>query len=139
VQQLAIVRAPLERHITVVATPGAGKSKVLVDRVANLIESNVPASSIRVATFFREAAAEVASRLAVGVSVSTIHSYCLELAEAYEPVLRKNAVTIRNMCVLEESGGLSGAILQTRRELSSEVLRGSSLPQTSISTDCCVP
>ena len=53
-----------EQPLLVIAGPGAGKTKTLVDRVLHLVaDLNVPASSIMVATFTEKAAKELVSRI----------------------------------------------------------------------------
>jgi hypothetical protein len=90
-RQREIVVAPQNVHIKVLACPGSGKTRVLVQRACHLIEHfGVKPSAIRVVTFSRHAAADVGSRLQGVVKAQTIHSLCLEIAEAFEPILRNS-------------------------------------------------
>ena len=58
----------------VVAGPGAGKTRVLTERVRALVAADVNPSTIAVCTFSQRAAKEMAGRLAgVPVQISTIH------------------------------------------------------------------
>ena len=53
-----------EQPLLVIAGPGAGKTKTLVDRVIHLIaDMNIPAANIMVATFTEKAAKELVSRI----------------------------------------------------------------------------
>ncbi len=78
-QQLAAVehRGP---PLLVRAGPGAGKTRVLVQRAVGLIEEGVDPNRILMITFTRKAAAELGERLArqktaaAGVRVSTFHA-----------------------------------------------------------------
>ena len=65
------------------AGPGAGKTATIVRRTAYMIESGVPASSILLFSFTKKAANEIKERIvsfigekAVGITVSTYHSFC---------------------------------------------------------------
>ncbi|GAQ90389.1 DNA helicase II [Klebsormidium nitens] len=85
-EQMQVVEAPINCHIRVLSTPGGGKSSVLVARVVHLIEHcHEDASCMRIMSFSRQSAAEVASRLPEGVRCSTIHSFCSELSFRLEP------------------------------------------------------
>jgi hypothetical protein len=72
------VTAAVEASHTVIAAAGSGKTKLLVDRAAYLVAQGVSASKVVLATFTREAAAELKSRLSAmgvnGVQVGTMHS-----------------------------------------------------------------
>ena len=85
--QIAIVAAPQEENMLVLAGPGSGKTRVVVHRCAYLLRvMRVPARSILVLCFNRRAALELRSRLwdlvgtdAVGVTVLTYHALAMRL------------------------------------------------------------
>lgn len=86
-EQLRIVRSPVDCHIRVLSTPGGGKSSVLVARVRHLIEEcGEDPAAMRVMSFSRQSAADVAARVPKGVHCSTIHSFCCELSAKVEPL-----------------------------------------------------
>lgn len=103
--QQCIIEADTEKHVRVTACPGAGKSRTLVHRVIHLVTcKNIPTSKVRVVTFSRQASADVSARLPDGVKSSTIHSFCLELAEAFDPVLRRARFFLPNACPWSANG-----------------------------------
>ena len=75
----------------VMAGPGSGKTRVLIDRIRFLIrDKGAPPSSILAVTFTDKAAAQMQTRLhreigdeAESVHVSTIHSLCRTIMEEY--------------------------------------------------------
>lgn len=74
----------------VIAGPGAGKTRVLAERYAYLVESGVPAEKVVALTFSNKAAEEmrlrVSSMLEGGyrnVQAHTFHGFCLELLKGY--------------------------------------------------------
>lgn len=81
-QKMAVKKT--EGPLVVVAGPGAGKTRVLVERVAYLVKRRgVSPENILVITFTEKAAAELKARLinCVGLDaelmqISTIHSFC---------------------------------------------------------------
>lgn len=85
--QQAIVAAPLEGNHLVLAGPGAGKTRVIVHRVAWLLrESMVLPEEVMVLAYNRSAASEIRRRLwalvgadAGGVVVQTLHGLALRL------------------------------------------------------------
>lgn len=85
--QQAIVAAPPEGSQLVLAGPGAGKTRVIVHRIAWLLrECMVQPEEIMVLTYNRSAAAEIRSRLwqlvqadAAGVTVQTLHGLAMRL------------------------------------------------------------
>lgn len=86
-EQLQVVRAPVDSHIRVLSTPGGGKSSVLIARVRHLIETHgEDASAMRIMSFSRQSAADVAAKIPEGVHCSTIHSFCSELSSRIEPL-----------------------------------------------------
>lgn len=70
-------------HLLVVACPGSGKTRVLVERAARL-RRDTPSAPIALVTFTREAAREIRGRLAQalpaldGVRVATFHAFALQ-------------------------------------------------------------
>ncbi len=85
--QIAIVAAPSDQNLLVLAGPGSGKTRVVVHRCAYLLRvERVPAASILVLCFNRNAALELRRRLralvgddARGVTISTYHSLAMRL------------------------------------------------------------
>ena len=64
-----------------------------------------------VVTFSRQATQDIKARLDGRIKSSTIHSFCLELAEVFEPVVRTGLRHVRGPCALSvedeaPSGGL---------------------------------
>ncbi len=86
-EQTALVAAPPEKNLLVLAGPGSGKTRVVVHRCAYLLRViRVPASSLLVLCFNRNAALELRRRLrelvgddARGVTVSTYHGLAMRL------------------------------------------------------------
>ncbi|MDI9615182.1 ATP-dependent DNA helicase [Methanothermobacter sp.] len=75
----------------VVAGPGAGKTRIIVERVANLMEKRgVDPGSLVVITFTKKAADELKERIlgrvgsrAEEMQISTIHSFCNRILRMY--------------------------------------------------------
>ncbi|MDR1349385.1 MAG: RecQ family ATP-dependent DNA helicase [Zoogloeaceae bacterium] len=86
-EQQAIVAAPREGNLLILAGPGAGKTKVIVHRIAWLLrECMVLPEEIMVLAYNRSAAAEIRRRLwglvsvdAAGVVVQTLHGLAMRL------------------------------------------------------------
>ena len=86
-EQEAVVTAPLDQNLLVLAGPGSGKTRVVVHRCAYLLRvERVPARSILVVCFNRAASLELRRRLralvgddAIGVTVCTYHALALRL------------------------------------------------------------
>ena len=100
-----------EQPLLVIAGPGAGKTKTLVDRVIHLVaDLGIPSSSILVATFTEKAAKELVSRISslaheLGVTINisdmyigTLHSIFLNILEEY----RAHTTLKRNYRVLDD-------------------------------------
>jgi DNA helicase-2/ATP-dependent DNA helicase PcrA len=89
--QHAAVRASLERPLLVVAGPGAGKTRVITQRVVQKIRSGeVGAGQVLAITFTNAAASEMASRVAAdlgsagqGVRISTIHAFAAQVVRRH--------------------------------------------------------
>lgn len=88
-QQKAVVQ-DYKGFSMVTAGAGAGKTKTIVSRTAYMIEDGVPASAILLFSFTKKAANEIKERIvnaigdkAVGVTVSTYHSFCARLLRRY--------------------------------------------------------
>ena len=100
-----------ESPLLVIAGPGAGKTKTLVDRVIHLIvDKKVSAENIMVATFTEKAAKELITRISnqaqqsgqtINISdmyVGTLHSIFLRILEEY----RQHTPLKRNYRVLDD-------------------------------------
>lgn len=80
-----------EGPLLVIAGPGAGKTKVLVERVLSLINNhNVDPNKILLTTFTNKAADELRARISKKIGdkaevlqISTIHSFCKSILEQY--------------------------------------------------------
>ena len=89
-------------HCLVGANPGAGKTRVIIMRVAHLIKMGTPASRIFVITFTRRAAREIVERVkselgraAEGLRASTFHAFCMNLLRRYGEMFgTKNSTVI---------------------------------------------
>jgi UvrD/REP helicase N-terminal domain len=89
--QGAAVHATLERPLLVVAGPGAGKTRVLTQRIVHLVRSGAAApAQIAAITFTNAAAAEMAERVQaglgaerVGVRISTIHALAAQIVRRH--------------------------------------------------------
>ena len=77
----------MDPRVSVIASPGSGKSKMLVSKYTHLVHDLlIPPSRIVVLTFSRQAAKELRERIgedASGAYVGTIHSFCLNLLQMY--------------------------------------------------------
>ncbi len=124
-EQQAIVAAPPDANLLVLAGPGAGKTKVIVHRVAWLLrEALVAPDAIMVLTYNRAAAVEIRRRLwalagadASGVTVQTLHTLALRLtgtscavaaergeAVDFNAVIKNAAANLRRADADEEAG-----------------------------------
>lgn len=80
------------KDILIVAGAGSGKTRVLIHRIAHLLENEVMPSEILGMTFTKKAANEMQSRLnglfgqKVPVKLSTFHSLSADLLRTYLPV-----------------------------------------------------
>ena len=107
----------LSGPLMVVAGPGSGKTRVLTDRLINLLEHNTDPRSILAITFTKKAANEVKERVAAkashgrtrGMWLRTFHGFCLGVVKAHteflglpaDPVIWDTNDTkkmIRNIC-----------------------------------------
>ena len=71
--QLAVLALPVEASGTVVGAPGTGKTAVLVERVARLIDAGVAADELVVLTPTRVSATRLRDELGVRVAVLKQH------------------------------------------------------------------
>lgn len=94
-EQLQVIKTT-ESPLLVIAGPGAGKTKTLVDRVCHLIyDLNVAPENILIGTFTEKAAKELLSRISFAsagykiqkniseIRVGTLHSLFLDFLEEY--------------------------------------------------------
>lgn len=83
--------------LLVLAGPGSGKTRVIISRVAALINSGVRPYNICAITFTNKAAEEMRQRLsamgaaAEGVLISTFHSLCVRILRRYAEVAGVNS------------------------------------------------
>jgi Superfamily I DNA and RNA helicases len=100
----------IDGPLLVIAGPGAGKTKTLVERIVHLIvDKKVPSESILIATFTEKAAKELVTRVsnravALGVDINltemyigTLHSIFLRIIEEHRPKTK----LLRNYRVLD--------------------------------------
>jgi len=86
-QKLAVF-APLT-NIRVLAGPGSGKTRVLVNRIVYLIiEEQIPPTSILAVTFTKKAANEIKERIqnslnCTGLTATTMHSFSVRVLRSY--------------------------------------------------------
>lgn len=83
-----------EGPVLVLAGAGTGKTKTIVSRLAHLVSSGVPASSILLLTFTRKAAREMILRASSSgdtrcseVQGGTFHSFCSSVLRRFAPAL----------------------------------------------------
>lgn len=83
-----------EGPVLVLAGAGTGKTKTIVSRLAHLVSSGIPASSILLLTFTRKAAREMILRASsigdskcADVQGGTFHSFCSGVLRKFAPVL----------------------------------------------------
>ena len=76
-----------DKYLVIEAGPGAGKTRVLIERIKFLInQKNIDPSSLLVITFTHKAAEELKQRLAGAIDettinlmqISTIHAFCTD-------------------------------------------------------------
>jgi len=91
--QLAAVETDAPR-VLCLAAPGAGKTRVLVERICWLLdESRAAPSEILALTFTRKAAAEMRSRLGARrarterVRLTTFHAWCAQICRTYADLI----------------------------------------------------
>ncbi|MXO32676.1 ATP-dependent DNA helicase [Apibacter sp. B2912] len=99
-----------EGPLLIIAGPGAGKTKTLVERVVYLISKGVNAENILVATFTEKAAKELVTRISnrllqLGIDINlnemyigTLHSIFLRILEEYREFTSLN----RNYNILDQ-------------------------------------
>ncbi|MFT4240731.1 MAG: RecQ family ATP-dependent DNA helicase [Acidovorax sp.] len=109
--QQAIVAAKPEGSQLVLAGPGAGKTRVIVHRIAWLLrECMVQPEEIMVLTYNRSAAAEIRARLwslvgqdAAGVAVQTLHSLAMRLTGTSYAVALERGESIDFSAVIRQA------------------------------------
>lgn len=90
-EQESVVTYTGDKYLSVEAGPGAGKTRVIIERVKYLLnEVGIDPSSLLIITFSRKAADELQDRLADDnisstdikkMQISTIHSFCSKILE----------------------------------------------------------
>ena len=88
-EQDKAIHASLDHPIAIVACPGSGKTFTIINRIAFILQSGVPADQLLVITFTRKAAQELRQRLSnMGLdvkklTVSTFHSFGRTILRKY--------------------------------------------------------
>lgn len=92
--QIKAVEYDGEKPLVINAGPGSGKTRVIIERVVNLVKNNRKPSSILVITFTRKATQELKERLINEtelhikdinqIRISTVHGFCRHLVAKYE-------------------------------------------------------
>lgn len=91
-EQRKIVEYPGDKFLSVQASPGSGKTRVLIEKVKYMLENfeEVTPESFLIITFSTDAAEELKERLIDGnipagdvqkMQISTIHAFCLDILE----------------------------------------------------------
>lgn len=75
-EQMAALRAPFNENALILAGAGGGKTRLLTDRAAELVESGVDPARICVVTFTRKAADEIKMRLLARVGDKKLLPVC---------------------------------------------------------------
>lgn len=85
-----------DKPLVINAGPGSGKTRVIIERVVNLVKNGEEPGSILVITFTRKATQELKERLINEtdldlkdinkIRISTVHGFCRYLISKYEPV-----------------------------------------------------
>jgi DNA helicase-2/ATP-dependent DNA helicase PcrA len=82
----------LDGPVLVVAAPGSGKTTVLTNRIAYMLQAGIAPEAILAVTFTKKAATEMAERVAKAVGskavgdrimIGTFHSICLKLLDGH--------------------------------------------------------
>ncbi len=133
-QQQKAICAPLG-PVAIIAGPGTGKTKTLVERICYLQKNGAQPKSILALTFTKKAAEEMSERLknrgANGLRVATFHSLCFDLLKEKQGAIPQfisepeRLVLLKN---LPKPSALSGV---SRRELSLLVSRAKNLAKES--------
>ncbi|MDB5099482.1 MAG: pcrA [Cyanobacteria bacterium RYN_339] len=93
-QRLAV--QTIDGPVLVVAAPGSGKTTVLTNRVAHMLQSGIAPERVMAVTFTKKAATEMQDRIAkkVGgkalaekITIGTFHSICLRLLDGHYKLL----------------------------------------------------
>jgi len=69
-QQLEAVQAPFGLPLLVLAGPGTGKTRVIVERIKNMVKNGITPSEILCLTFSEKAALEMQERLEKEIDIS---------------------------------------------------------------------
>jgi len=82
-QQMKVINAPIDKHLSIIACAGSGKTTTLINRIAFLVDKGVHPTSIILTTFTREASQDMTKKLEKklgkenGVYVGTMDSLSL--------------------------------------------------------------
>nr|MDD6336137.1 UvrD-helicase domain-containing protein [bacterium] len=119
----------MEGAIAVIAGPGTGKTRTLVERIARLIESGAPPQGITAVTFTNKAAREMRERLRVrlangdaleAMTIGTFHAICLQKLSAAGrlPALASQEDTLAILTDIVKQRGIQAAPREVARRIS---------------------
>lgn len=106
----------------VTACPGSGKSRVIVERTARLIQSGIPASSILCITFTNKASNEMRERIEKYIGDSSKQIFIATFHKLAASILRFHGHHLgygRNVTILDDDGQVD-LMSQTARQLGYE-------------------
>ena len=111
----------IQGPLLLLAGAGTGKTMVITCRIAHMVKSGIPASSIMAVTFTNKAANEMRERVgglipqsqAKQVTVSTFHSFCLKILHRFA-----RRLDYSNDFSLADFGDQKGIIRQAMGKLS---------------------
>ena len=119
--QRAIIEDDQSKYITVLAGPGSGKTRVLVHKLASLMQlEDVKSEQMLMLTFSRAAATEFKLRLtkmmgpaANWVEIKTFHSYSFDLLGKIGNLNESEDIVRQAATLIEEGGVEPGRITKT--------------------------
>ena len=123
-EQSQALSSPFSRSAVICAGAGAGKTRLLVERVSALIKAGVNPRRIAVVTFTRKAAAEITSRVALRLGDKTKQPVCGTVH-----ALALSVLTRRKESFLLASEAQEHACLSALSELLPDEFEGLSSPE----------
>ena len=138
-EQAAVLNAPVDADVLVVAGAGSGKTFTMTQRVISLIDQGVPAERILGLTFTRKAAAELLARVSTATSngilkptVSTYDAFFQSIVRQYgllvgfdqhtQPLSEAGALQLASQVIDEHFARLAGHDMGDFSKLATHVI-----------------